>query len=394
MNVLKSEGIRRQDAPLRTPSIRQVQETECGVAALAIVLAHYGAWVPFPELRRHCEVSDRGVTALSLVQAAKHYGLAVRGMRLGVDVLRYLQSPAILSWEQWHFVVLEGIRDEMAWINDPARGHRRIPLDDLRRSYSGVALVAKPGAGFEQRGHPRQPLKDAVSMFRPAAGTLALLAIASLAEAVLLPTAISKTGDTISDRHPSRRDDWRPLAVTFGSLLAAGAIRRWSSAKTPVAISTTNVTGERSAVNDMEPVAHAAATAVQIITAGTRMSVSVPLLLRILAQVHPVVALVTMPALAARLVTRRPTGRASPSSPKERLPGIPPVARIAPALIAGVLSDERSGSSVILAFSASWIAFRLVDSAVDAVGMLYLLPESIIEIASGRESAHLVSDIA
>ena len=223
MSVLLDRWTERRGVALRTPSIRQVRETECGVAALAIVLAHYGAWVPFPQLRHHCDVSAHGVTALSLVQAGKHYGLALRGMRIGVDALQHMPAPLILSWESWHFVVLEGVNGEFAWINDPARGHRRVSLNELRRSYSGVALIATPGSDFRQIGEPRQPLKAAAKMLRPARAPLTLLATASIVEAVLLPTTVSIAGSAISDRPErtvraagdrlsSRWEDWSRLA--------------------------------------------------------------------------------------------------------------------------------------------------------------------------------------
>ena len=34
----------------KTPSIQQIEVRECGAAALGIVLAHYGKWLPINEL--------------------------------------------------------------------------------------------------------------------------------------------------------------------------------------------------------------------------------------------------------------------------------------------------------------------------------------------------------
>ncbi len=394
MNVLRNGWSGRRDAPSRTPSIRQVQETECGVAALAIVLAHYGAWVPFPELRRLCEVSDQGVTALSIVQAAKHYGLALRGMRLGVDALQHLPAPLILSWERWHFVVLEGVRGEVAWINDPARGHRRVSLAELRKSYSGIALIAKPGPDFTRIGEPRQPLRAAATMLRPAAGSLALLATASLVEAVLLPTAVSRAGSVISGRRTSTTGGWRPLALTLGGLLAVSAARRWSGTRMEEEISTATATPGNPSDEMRQAVTHAAATSAGIVTAGTRMAVSVPLLLRILARLHPAVALITMPALAAPLLTRPPIGEGTFRLSARQRSRARLIVMAMPALVAGTLSTEDVVPTAMVAFGASWVAFRLVDSAADAIGMLYLLPESIIEITSGHAGELQISDVS
>src|SRR5262245_16384524 len=133
-------------APTRakTPTVLQMQVTECGAACLAMVLAHYGRWVPLEELRERSGASRDGTTAADLVKTAAHYGLVAKGYFRGRGLLADLGFPLVLLWKGAHFLVLEGLDDEHAWLNDPASGPRRIPIEEFDRDYSKIVLAFRP----------------------------------------------------------------------------------------------------------------------------------------------------------------------------------------------------------------------------------------------------------
>ena len=76
--------------------------------------------------------------------------------------LRGEEFPLIIHWEFNHFVVLEGIIDDVAYLNDPGIGRRKVDWKDFSTSFTGVALKIRPGENFKKEGH-RYSIVKAVS---------------------------------------------------------------------------------------------------------------------------------------------------------------------------------------------------------------------------------------
>ena len=133
----------------RIPLVRQLAATDCGAAALAMVLGYHGKQVPLDEIRQALGVGRNGTSAAALLRAGRLYGLRGRGVHAEIDDLESLPAGTILYWEFSHFVVLQNVGRNHAHIVDPAGGRRSVPIEKLRRAFTGVALIFEPTEVFE-----------------------------------------------------------------------------------------------------------------------------------------------------------------------------------------------------------------------------------------------------
>ena len=151
---------------VKVPVILQMQTLECGAASLTMILAYYKKWVPLEEVRVACGVSRDGSSALNIVKAAKSFGLTYQAFWYNTDkLMKKANYPAILFWNNCHFVVLCGFKRGYALINDPASGFMRLPMDQFKRYYSGLCIEFRPGEGFVPDGKKKGVLSYLGAVF-------------------------------------------------------------------------------------------------------------------------------------------------------------------------------------------------------------------------------------
>jgi NHLM bacteriocin system ABC transporter peptidase/ATP-binding protein len=210
----------------RSPTILQMESVECGAAALAIILAYHGRWVPLEELRVACGVSRDGSKASNMVKAARGYGLAAKGFKKEPSALRSLHLPAILHWNFNHFVVLDGFRKGRVFLNDPAAGPREVSEEELDQAFTGVVLTFEPGLEFQRQGDPPRLIP---ALRRRLAGSRAALAFVLLTGlALAIPGLVVPVFSKIfvdSVLLENRRDWLPPLLFAMGTAaLLTGAL--------------------------------------------------------------------------------------------------------------------------------------------------------------------------
>ena len=148
----------RFGARARLPLFLQTEAAECGLASLGMVASFHGHRIDLAGLRRRFTLSLKGATLAFLMQAAGRLDLAPRPLRLELDELPRLRTPCILHWDLNHFVVLRSADARGAVVHDPAFGVRRLPLAEVSKHFTGIALELTPTSAFrpvDERRHVR-----------------------------------------------------------------------------------------------------------------------------------------------------------------------------------------------------------------------------------------------
>ena len=223
---------------VKVPTILQMEATECGAASLSMILAHYELWLPLEKLRQECGVNRDGSKASCVIRAARNRGCNANGYKWNADRLREVaEFPMIIHWEFNHFVVLEGIKGDTVYLNDPAMGRRTVKWNDFRTSYTGVALRIVPNENFKPEGRRYNIFKAVAEKL--AQDKWAVLFILLLNLGMIIPGLASPVfsqiflDDILTRKHP----DWMfnfCLAMTVSwvvcgamSWLQAVILTRW-----------------------------------------------------------------------------------------------------------------------------------------------------------------------
>jgi ABC-type bacteriocin/lantibiotic exporter with double-glycine peptidase domain len=138
--------------------VLQLSNTECGIAALAMLLAYHGTNVSLAVLREKCGYSRDGCKASTLCDVARELGFIVDGYRVELEDIIDLSQPVIAFWGFNHYVVIRGVDNKRVYLNDPSRGAISVSLDEFDKSFTGIVISLSPSNQSVKYERPN-PLK-------------------------------------------------------------------------------------------------------------------------------------------------------------------------------------------------------------------------------------------
>lgn len=125
--------------------IQQQDQSDCGVACMASVIAYFGGSVALEQLREKSGTTQTGTTLLGLYQAASQFGLIAEPYEADIENLTEQSDPCILhiikEQRLQHFVICYGYDGTNFLISDPAEGIKQYSSDELNTVWQSKALL-------------------------------------------------------------------------------------------------------------------------------------------------------------------------------------------------------------------------------------------------------------
>ncbi len=144
---------------------------ECGLACVSYISAMFDKTLHLQTLRNQYEVTLEGLSFFHLIKIFSDHQMIATGVQVAADSLRELQTPAILLWDNCHFVVLKKTSKTKIEVMDPAIGTRSFTWREVEKFYSGVALEVIPDNSFvaDAKGQRRAKSADNSHFFSASA---------------------------------------------------------------------------------------------------------------------------------------------------------------------------------------------------------------------------------
>ncbi|MBT1705426.1 peptidase domain-containing ABC transporter [Chryseosolibacter indicus] len=140
------------------PFVKQPDSMDCGPSCLSMVAKYYGRDFSLQELRNRSQIGKQGVNMLGISEAAEAIGFRTQSLRLTYHAItKEANLPAIVHWNQNHFVVLYKVKKNKLFIADPAQGLVSFSPVEFKAHWvsgkfeeqeEGIALLLEPSSSF------------------------------------------------------------------------------------------------------------------------------------------------------------------------------------------------------------------------------------------------------
>jgi ABC transporter, ATP-binding protein len=175
----------------RFPVEYQMDSHDCGPASLKIIAKHFGKYYSLQYLRDRCGITKEGVSLHDISVGAEYIGLRTLAVKCDVnEVVNSVPFPAIIFWNNNHFVVVYHADKKHIYVSDPARGRVKYSHETFKQGWyqrgenQGVLLAVEPTVDFKEtkaeKEQKRNSFLSILKYFTPYSRSFALIFVIML----------------------------------------------------------------------------------------------------------------------------------------------------------------------------------------------------------------------
>ena len=133
---------------------------DCGPTCLRMVAKHYGRSISLEKLRKLSETTREGSSLKNIANTAEKIGFRTLGVKINFQKLqKEAPLPAIVFWQQRHFVVVYKIKANTVYVADPAHGLLKYNKEEFIKEWIGSQAKTHTEEGIALMLEPTPKLK-------------------------------------------------------------------------------------------------------------------------------------------------------------------------------------------------------------------------------------------
>lgn len=135
---------------------RQIEHSDCGLTCIRMIAKSYGCDIPLRYLHGISDLNRLGMSIKDMTSCCRKIGMDSMAVQIRPEHIGNMPLPAILYWQQRHFVVLykHNPSKKKYHIADPAQGKLTYSEADFLKYWipegkdTGLAVLVEPNEGF------------------------------------------------------------------------------------------------------------------------------------------------------------------------------------------------------------------------------------------------------
>jgi len=147
--------------------IHQSAGTENVAACLAMVTHHYGKTFTVGQIQEMANIAVESAPLPAVCTAAEQIGYRAKFYNIRYDQMQQLELPAVILWENFHYIVVYRVTETKVYVADPVNGLKTMSRQEFEVGWDGVIVSLEPTQKFKVLEQPQQPYKRFLAYLLP-----------------------------------------------------------------------------------------------------------------------------------------------------------------------------------------------------------------------------------